>query len=139
MNAVTRALMAQQEAVNVVNQNISNASTPGYSRQQAIITAFDPYTVPAFDRPSMAGQLGTGSLVSKINRFVDEMLNTQIRNGTQSQGQFRTMDDLYSQIQGIFNDPSNQAINTASTNFYNAIHAVANNPESADARSAMQQ
>src|SRR5581483_7252145 len=91
LNAVTRALMAQQEAIDVVNQNISNASTPGYSRQAPVVTAFDPYTAPAFDRPSLAGQIGTGAIVSKVTRYVDEMLNAQIRSGTQSQGQLQTM------------------------------------------------
>src|SRR5581483_3833184 len=140
LDSVTRALMAQQEAINVVDQNISNASTPGYSRQQAITTAFDPYTAPAFDRPSMvAGQLGTGSIVTTVKRFVDEMLNSQIRAGNESSGQLGVMDDLYTQLQAIFSDPSNQAINTASTNFFNAVHDLANSPEDPSTRGALQQ
>src|SRR5579862_7118305 len=139
LNAVTRALMAQQAAVDTVNQNISNASTPGYSEQTAEISASDPYTVTAFDRPSLAGQIGTGSQVIAVNRAVDEMLNAQIRTSTQSTGQLDTMDDLYTQIQGIINDPSNQGVNTAATNFFNAVHDLSNSPEDAGARTSLQQ
>ncbi|MGH2366519.1 MAG: flagellar hook-associated protein FlgK, partial [Chloroflexota bacterium] len=139
LNTVTRALLAQQEAVDVVNQNIANASTPGYSRQQAILTATDPYTSVAFDRPSLPGQLGTGATVSKIKRFQDELLNTQIRAQNQTTGQYEAMDDLYTQVQAIYNDPSTLAVNQASTNFFNAVHDLSNNPESVPAREALQQ
>src|SRR5690242_3513004 len=139
LDAVTRALMAQQEAVDVVNQNISNASTPGYSKQTPVVTAFDPYTDPAFDRPVLNGQLGTGAIVSTVKRAVDEMLNAQIRAGSQASGSLQVMDDLYNQIQSIFDDPSNQAINTATSNFFNAVHDLANQPEATDARTSLQQ
>jgi flagellar hook-associated protein FlgK len=139
LDSVVRALMAQQEAVDVVNQNISNASTPGYSEQSPVVTAFDPYTNPAFDRPVLNGQLGTGSVVTSVKRAVDEMLNAQIRTGNQSTGQLQAMNDLYTQIQAIFDDPSNEAINTAATDFFNAVHDLANQPEATDARTSLQQ
>ena len=66
LNTVTRALLAQQEAVDVVNQNISNSNTPGYSLQDPVLQATDPYTATAFNRPSLAGQLGTGSASDPI-------------------------------------------------------------------------
>ncbi|MBV9119509.1 MAG: flagellar hook-associated protein FlgK, partial [Chloroflexi bacterium] len=140
LNTVTRALLAQQEAVDVVNQNIANASTPGYSEQVPILDATDPYTAPAFDRPAMTGlQIGTGVQVSRVDRLQDELLNAQIRNGTQSVGQLTTMDDYYGQIQSIYNDPSNLAINSASTAFFNAVHDVSNSPEDQSARQALEQ
>src|SRR5581483_5366886 len=139
LNTVTRALMTQQEAIDVVNQNISNASTPGYSRQSAVITATDPYTAPAFDHPTFSGQIGTGAQVTKIDRFQDELLNSQIRVGSQSVGQLQVLDDLYTQIQAIYNDPSNVAINSAATDFFNAVHDMSNDPESMAARQSLQE
>ncbi|HVA26173.1 MAG TPA: flagellar hook-associated protein FlgK [Chloroflexota bacterium] len=130
LNSVTRALLAQQEAVDVVNQNISNVNTPGYSRQDAQLQATSPYTVTAFNSPSLAGQLGTGAFVPVINRFQDELLNSQIRSGNQSVGQLQVMDDQYTQIQAIYNDPSNVAVNSAATNFFNSIQDLTNTPES---------
>src|SRR5436309_3567390 len=122
LNTVTRALLAQQEAVDVVNQNISYAVFCLKKKKDAIITATDPYTAPAFHHPTFSVQIGTGAMVSKIDRFQDELLNSQIRSTSQSVGQLETMDDLYTQIQAIYNDPSNVAINSSATSFFNAVH-----------------
>ncbi|GAW92902.1 flagellar basal body protein, partial [Calderihabitans maritimus] len=40
-----RGLKAQQKALEVTGHNIANANTPGYSRQQAIMAATEPYTL----------------------------------------------------------------------------------------------
>ena len=139
LNTVTRALLAQQEAVDVLNQNISNVNTPGYSRQDAQLEATDPYTVVAFNRPSLSGQLGTGAFVPRINRFQDELLNSQIRSTNQSVGQLQVMDNLFTQIQAIYNDPSNVALNSAASTFFQSIHDLTNNPESDSARQLVTQ
>jgi flagellar hook-associated protein FlgK len=139
LNTVTRALLAQQEAVNVVNQNISNVNTPGYSRQDAVFNATDAYTLVAFNRPSLAGQIGTGSTVTTINRFQDELLNSQIRFTNQSVGQYQVMDDQFTQIQAIYNDPSNVALNSAASTFFDSVHGLSNTPEDSAARQLVEQ
>lgn len=139
LNTVTRALLAQQEAIDVLNQNVANVNTPGYSRQDAELQATDPYTVVAFNRPSLNGQLGTGAYVPVINRFQDELINSQIRYTNQSVGKLQQMDDSYTQIQAIYNDPSNVAVNSAASNFFNSIHDLTNTPESDASRQLVQQ
>ena len=54
-----RALRAQQLALEVTGHNISNANTPGYSRQVADMSATDPYSVPTMNRLIISGQIGT--------------------------------------------------------------------------------
>ena len=70
-----RALRTQQAAVDVVNQNIANASTPGYSRQRAELVATDPYSSAGFNQPVDAGQMGTGVNVAAIRRLRDVLLD----------------------------------------------------------------
>ena len=72
-------------------------------------------------------------------RYQDELLNSQIRFTSQSVGQLQVMDDHYTQIQAIYNDPSNIALNSASSTFFNSIHDLSNNPESDSARQLVQQ
>ena len=38
LDIATRSLRAQQTLVDIANQNIANANTPGYSRQEAVLT-----------------------------------------------------------------------------------------------------
>ncbi|MCS6319721.1 MAG: flagellar hook-associated protein FlgK, partial [Nitrospira sp.] len=49
----SNALAAFQRALSVTGQNIANVSTPGYSRQELVLTE----SLPENGRP---GQIGTG-------------------------------------------------------------------------------
>lgn len=51
-----------------------NANTPGYTRQEAVITASDPYTSPTLETKLLPGQLGTGALATMIRRIRNEYL-----------------------------------------------------------------
>jgi len=46
LNTALRGLLAHQRALDTTAHNIGNASTVGYSRQQAILTAANPLTLP---------------------------------------------------------------------------------------------
>src|SRR5438105_858210 len=94
-----RALMAQQAALDTTNQNIANASTPGYSRQVADITAFDPYTTPAYNSPAGPGQFGTGSLVDGIDRVRDQFIDTQWRIENQTLGDAQIQQGVLQRVQ----------------------------------------
>ncbi|MGC3973799.1 MAG: flagellar basal body protein [Nitrospira sp.] len=65
----SNALASFQRAMSVTGQNIANVSTPGYSRQEAILTE----TPPENGRP---GQIGTGVQVSEIRRSVEQLCRT---------------------------------------------------------------
>ena len=41
-----RGLLAEQGALDVTSHNIANASTEGYSRQEAVLVASPAYTLP---------------------------------------------------------------------------------------------
>ena len=38
LDIATRSLRAQQTLVDIANQNIANANTPGFSRQQGVVS-----------------------------------------------------------------------------------------------------
>src|SRR4051812_50191932 len=42
-----RGLLAQQRSLDVTGHNVANASTKGYSRQEAVLAASDALVVPA--------------------------------------------------------------------------------------------
>jgi flagellar hook-associated protein 1 len=54
-----RGLLAQQHALDVTSHNIANASTVGYTRQEATLAASSPLAVPT-NAGAAAGALGTG-------------------------------------------------------------------------------
>ncbi|MGB9791648.1 MAG: flagellar basal body protein, partial [Thermacetogeniaceae bacterium] len=49
-----RGLQAQQRALDVTTHNVSNANTPGYTRQDAVMATTDPYPLLGMSVPSGA-------------------------------------------------------------------------------------
>src|SRR4030042_6475130 len=86
LGTARRALAASQRAMDVAGHNIANANAPGYTRQQPVLSATAPYTLPSFVRPAGAGQVGTGVAVMEIRRVPTDLLATQSRQGAAEAG-----------------------------------------------------
>jgi len=80
LDIATRSLRAQQTLVDIANQNIANANTPGYSRQVGVIKETRAYPIPVFRQTGEAGQIGTGVAITEVNRARDTFADFQIRN-----------------------------------------------------------
>src|SRR4030088_1121084 len=93
----TRALRAAQTLVDIANQNIANANTPGFSRQVGVVTETTPYPSPVFHQSGQAGQLGTGVQITEINRTRDLFADFQYRNQVASQGSWDAQKDTLNQ------------------------------------------
>ena len=62
LNLGYKGLAAQQQALDVVGHNISNAKTEGYSRERAVMVADRPMETPQ-------GFVGTGVQVINVERM----------------------------------------------------------------------
>ena len=75
-----RGLLAHQRSLDVTGHNVANASTVGYSRQEASLTTTDPLHIPAGVRPTgEGGFLGSGVQVDDYRRIRDGFLDVQFR------------------------------------------------------------
>jgi flagellar hook-associated protein 1 FlgK len=123
-----RGLTAQNAAQSVVSNNIANANTPGYTRQVAQMTSTLPYPDPSANAAMIAGQLGTGVVVSEIDSARDKMLNNQIIQNNSNQSSNSAIMTGMSQLESFFNEPSSPSIGDALNNFYSALSSVSSNP-----------
>lgn len=71
LNIGLRALLTSQTALDTVGHNISNANTPGYSRQSLKISTASPLQIRGL-------QVGTGVQADSITRTVDNLLTRRI-------------------------------------------------------------
>lgn len=124
------ALFAQQRAISVVSHNIANVNTPGYSRQEAVLET----TAPANDRP---GQVGTGVQVAAIRQVVDRFVEAQITAEQSNLGRFDVERSTLSRVEASFNDAQGTGIHQALTDFFAAVHDLANNPQGRAERVAL--
>src|SRR5690554_6525217 len=139
INTALRALQAQQKSLDVTGHNIANANTEGYSRQRAIHSATDPYTVPGFGMPAGAGQVGTGVEIAEIARIRDKFIDGQINEEKQSLGYWEKMYEGLHRIKLIFNEPSDSSLSFAMTKFWESLQELSNNPEDPAVRESVKQ
>lgn len=122
-------MQAFQRALEVTGHNITNANTPGYSRQVVEITS----------RPSLqtgAGFVGSGSQISSIRRIYDAMIGEQLNTATSGFARFDMLNTLASRLDSLLADP-NTGLNTGLQSFFGAVQDVANDPASITSRQAL--
>ncbi|MGE0199925.1 MAG: flagellar hook-associated protein FlgK [Candidatus Melainabacteria bacterium] len=129
-----RALVAAQNALSTVNQNVSNVNTPGYSRQRVELKAHDAYHSPNLTQ-QMGGQIGQGVIVDSVKRIHDNFLDAQFRSQNGLLGMNQMTRDILQQIQSVIVEPSDSGISSAIQNFFDAAQELSIHPESLAVRS----
>src|SRR4051812_27750735 len=116
-----RGLLAHQRSLDVTSHNVANASTPGYSRQTAELTASTPMDVASGALASGAGaQLGTGVDVQAYSRVRDTFLDVQYRAQNTRLGEATARANGLDQAQTALNEPGDSGIGTQLSNFWTA-------------------
>ena len=126
------ALTAHQTALQTISQNIANAETPGYSRQEVVLSANSPVRFTY-------GQVGTGVHIATIQRKRDLLLDDQFRSAAGSAGQADMRQTLMTQIEGVFGEPTDEGMANALDQFFSSWSDLSAAPSSLSARSVVQQ
>ncbi|HYY87973.1 MAG TPA: flagellar hook-associated protein FlgK [Chloroflexota bacterium] len=137
LDIATRGLRAAQTLVDIANQNVANANTPGYSRQAADVRATLPYPIPTFTAGGIPGQLGTGVEVADIRRARDTFVDYQIRGQLTSQGRWDARRDALRQVEAVVNEPSTNGLSSLMTKYWQAWQEVANSPSDTAVRASL--
>ncbi len=119
-------LIAEQGALATTTNNVANVNTPGYSRQQPVLVTSDPVVVDPLT-------FGTGVTLQTVESIRDPILESQIQQQTQGQGQFSTLASALQQTQVNFTT-STSDIGTEISNFFDSINQLSANPSDTSAR-----
>jgi len=126
------ALLTQQGAINVTGHNIANANTPGFSRQRLAIAAAAPLQ-------TSFGQIGRGVTATGLERFRDQFLDASYRRENGDLGRFTTQNDVLSQVERAFGEPSDTGMGAGLDQLFAAFSDLANDPTSPTARTLARQ
>lgn len=122
----TSALLAFQRAMATISHNVANANTPGYSRQQVLLSArpgqFQSY-----------GFVGTGVDVTSVQRMVNTMLTGQLQNSSSEMGRLTALSGMADPLAQYFSS-ADTGIAKPMSNFFDSLQAVSSNPTSVAAR-----
>lgn len=131
MNTSTTGMMINQSAINVTSNNISNVNTDGYTRQRAHIrTSGEIYY-------RGVGYLGTGAQIADINRIRDQHLETQIRNETSIYKEYEVKGEVLSEIEMVFNEPSDTGLNALLSKYWSAWEEVSKHPDNSTLKTSV--
>ncbi|HHW06937.1 MAG TPA: flagellar hook-associated protein FlgK [Clostridia bacterium] len=136
-NTALKSLFAQQKAINTTSHNIANASTPGYTRQQAVMAADFAFPVPSLNRPGGAGQVGTGVLVVEMRRIRDQFLDKQIRLELSTLGQWEQRAETLKLVETVFIEPSDSGLSKLFNEFWVAWQELSKNAENVAIRTSL--
>ncbi len=120
-------LHANQTALNVAGNNISNVNTPGYTKERVNL---DP-SIPIIAQP---GEFGTGVQVTEIISFRDELIDRRMRNAYEDESYYKKLNSTMDEIQNLFNEENGIGLKKSMEEFFNSWHALALNPDLYTAR-----
>jgi flagellar hook-associated protein 1 FlgK len=126
-------LRAMQIGLQVVGNNIANANTPGYIRQETI---YKPAPVQRTGNLILGLGVEVDSIIQKIDRFIQERL----AGARGDRASAEVQEQAYSDVEVLLNELSSDTdLSSALTGFFNSIDGVLNDPGSVAARNLVVQ
>ena len=120
------AMSASYAALQTTGNNIANANTPGYSRQEVQLADAPPQFTGA-------GFFGKGVSVTTVSRAYDQLLTTQAVNSSSTAAADNARLDKLTQLEAMF--PIGSAgVGFASGEFLNSFVDLSSTPSDASAR-----
>lgn len=129
-NIGTKSLFANQAAIEVVGNNISNANTEGYSRQAVRLEDgnYISYT---------PGQLGTGVNAAEVVRYFDEFAEVLYNNKSSEQQRWQALYENLQNVEMVLNESNSAGVNDALAAFWGDWQTLASNPADTSVRAAL--
>ncbi len=132
LNVASNGLYTAQRGLDVVNHNINNVNTPGYSRQMSVQAA-----LPAMSLLDGTGMIGTGSQSVSVDRIHDDYLDFKYWSESDTYGEWDVKSTLLSEIEKTFNEPSDSGFNVIINNYFTAVQELSKDPSSLAARNLL--
>ncbi len=120
-------LQAAQAGLNVTGQNITNAGTTGYTRQNlTTIAASAPASATLVSLPGHSA--GQGVTVTGVARIGDQFLDGAVRNAAAQSGYTGVQSSALTSLEQSFNEPGDNGISSQLQTFWASWQDLANRP-----------
>lgn len=129
LNSASSALMATYAQLQTTSHNIANVNTPGYSRQEVLLSTAGSST-------DGFGYIGRGVIATDVQRHYDQFLSNEVIITTAQSTADSARSSALSRAEQLFSDPQT-GIGAAYDDLQLAIGDVASQPADLSARTAM--
>lgn len=128
LNIGVTGLMTAQRALDTIGQNIANVNTPGYARREV--------RVGSTSAGANAGVTLAGSAAG-VSRIKDLFLQGRLNTYQSGLSGADTLSRYHTEIESLLNEPADNGIGAAITQFYNQWQTLAAQPEDTATRNAL--
>lgn len=129
LNIGASALLSLQRAISTTGNNIANANTPGYTRQDVLFAA-----TPAERQGD--SYLGTGVRIDAVRRNFDQFLASDVQSRTSASSGLNLLSDFSARLDALLGD-ADVGISPALNDLFGALEGVASDPASLPARQVL--
>lgn len=135
MDMAQQALIADQKALSVTANNVSNQNTTGYTREVVAWTATDAVT--------LSGVTYNAGIRATAVSQRDRVLEQRVQQQTQAQAQSGALETVLQQVENIFSlsststSASSTALGTAMDSFFSSLSALTANPSDTATRQSV--
>ena len=119
MNTTLSALQAQQAAIAVTSNNIANANTEGYTRQEVVIST------------------SSSGTTTSSKRIYDRFVTNQVNSANQNLGEYKAKSKYLDSIEVIFDESEGSGLSETMSDFWSAWQDLVDTPSGASERSAL--
>jgi flagellar hook-associated protein 1 FlgK len=134
LSIITQALDADQEALNVVANNVANASTTGYTKETSTFVENDPVTINGVSVGEGATNTGATSVRDKV---LTERLDQQQQLASSSSTRLTALDTIQALFTVASSTTTTGDIGTDLTSFYDSFSTLEANPTNTSDRESV--
>jgi len=128
------SLQAHFQAMDTAGHNVANVNTPGFRRQEAILSSRSPYPPPGTAEGTMGGLVGTGVEVSMVRRAQDGYLGLHLRTTAGQLGQWSTLNNALKEIEAIVAPSGGENLGMLLDRFWDTWQTLSTRPDDLSAR-----
>lgn len=122
INIGLTGILGHQSALNTTGNNITNANTPGYSRQEV------QFETQAGGNAG-AGYIGSGVQITDVRRLANEFLTQQVREDSALFGEQKALNSELSRLDDLLGGNAT-GLSNALNNFFSSLQNAAEDPTS---------
>jgi len=132
-----QAVLTQSHVLEITEHNIANASTPGYRRQAALLTAAVPSSTGGSEYVNSAGQKGGGVTIAKIQRFNLEFFDGRFRSVSAETKNWEAQTDILNQLEATLAETSEDGLLPKLDQFWAGWQSLASDPTNTSLRGVL--
>ena len=132
-----QAVLTHSQALEIIEHNIANASTPGYRRQSALLTTAVPSPIVASEHGPGAGQRGGGVTIEKIQRFNLEFFDGRYRSVSAEKNNWESQSSILSQLEPMLAETTEDGLLPKLDQFWIGWQKLSTDPTNTSLRSVL--